>query len=182
MILFGTNRHHNSLTFLYILDIGTKGNKNDYFSTIESGNNIIKQVQENWPKHFNEDISFDTVTSGFKNIKKVAPSVYQQFNHFKLLHRRTVHNKLLFKMGISETPNCPFCNHIVESIEHAYIECENVKGLWKATENKVRLIYDSHFKIADIEKIFGDIDNDQVKQVIIICVRDVIYHKKKNRL
>ena len=59
---------------LYILDIGTKGNKNVYFSTIESGNNIIKQVQEKWAIHFNEDISFDTVTSGFKNIKKVAPS------------------------------------------------------------------------------------------------------------
>ena len=55
---------------LYLLDIGTKGNKNVYFSTIKSGNNIIKPVQEKWAKHFNEDISFDTVTSGFKNIKK----------------------------------------------------------------------------------------------------------------
>ena len=82
-------------------------------------------------------------------------------------------------MGISGTPNCPFCNHIVESIEHAYVECENVKGLWKATENWVRLFYVSHFEIADIEKIFGDIENDQVKQVIILSVRDVIYHKRK---
>ena len=51
----------------YILDIGTKDNKNVYFSTIESGYNIIKQVQEKWAKRFDEDISFDTVTSGFKN-------------------------------------------------------------------------------------------------------------------
>ena len=90
-----------------------------------------------------------------------------------------MYNKLLFKRGISETSNCPFCNHIVESIEHAYIECENVKGLWRATVNWIRLIYDSNIKIADIEKIFGDIDNDQVKQVIILSVRDVIYHKRK---
>ena len=43
------------------------------------------------------------------------------------------------------------------------------------------MIYDSHFKIADIEKIFGDIDNNQVKRVhvIILNVRDVIYHKRK---
>ena len=68
-------------------------------------------------------------------------------------------------MGISETSNCPVCNHIVESIEHAYIEYENVKSLWKATGNWVRLIYDSHFKIAYIEKIFGDIDSNQVKNV-----------------
>ena len=43
----------------------------------------------------------------------------------------------------------------------------------------VRLIHDSHFKIADIEKIFGAIDNNQVKLVIILNVRDVIYHKGK---
>ena len=41
-------------------------------------------------------------------------------------------------MGISETLHCPFSNHIEESIELAYIECENVKGLWKAIENWVR--------------------------------------------
>ena len=82
---------------LYILDLGTKGNKNVYFSTIESGDSILKQVQENWPKHLNDDITFGTVTKGFKNIKTKAPSVYQHFNNFKLLHRRTVHKKCYLK-------------------------------------------------------------------------------------
>ena len=90
---------------LYILDLGTKGNKNVYFSTIESWNSILKQVQENWSKQLNGDIIFETVTKGFRNIKTIPPSVYQHFNNFKLLHRITVHNKLLFKVGISETPN-----------------------------------------------------------------------------
>ena len=31
---------------LYILDLGTKGNKNIYFSTVESGHDVIKHVQE----------------------------------------------------------------------------------------------------------------------------------------
>ena len=31
---------------LYILDLGTKGNKKVCFSTIESGNSILKQAQE----------------------------------------------------------------------------------------------------------------------------------------
>ena len=117
------------------------------------------------------------MTKGFKNTNVIAPSVYQQFNHLKLLHRRTVHNKL--KMGISETPNCLFCKIDKESIEHAYIECENVKGLWKATEDCVRLIDDSDFKISDIDKIFGDQGNNQVKQLIILSVRDVIHFKRK---
>ena len=67
-----------------------------------------------------------------------------------------------------------------ESIEQAlYIEYENVKGLRKATEDWVRLFYDSHFKISDIEEKFGDKDNNQVKQLIILSVRDGIYCKSK---
>ena len=111
------------------------------------------------------------MTKGFKNIKVIAPSVYQHFKHYKLQHRRTVHNKLRFEMGISETPNCLFCKIDTESIEHAYIECENVKGVWKATDDWVRLIYDSHFKMSDIEKIFGDKGNNRVKQLIILSVK-----------
>ena len=82
-------------------------------------------------------------------------------------------------MGISENPNCIFCKIDTESIEHVYIEYENVKGLWKATKDWVRLFYYSHFKISDIEKNFGDKDNNQVKQLIILSVRDVIYCKRK---
>ena len=44
-------------------------------------------------------------------------------------HRRTVHSKLLFKMGISETPNCLFCKTETESIEDIYIECDNVNSV-----------------------------------------------------
>ena len=33
---------------LYILDIGTKGNKTVYFSTVESGNANIKLCQDKW--------------------------------------------------------------------------------------------------------------------------------------
>ena len=46
---------------LYILDLGTQCDKNVDFSTIESGNSILKQVKENWSKHLNDDITFETV-------------------------------------------------------------------------------------------------------------------------
>ena len=162
---------------LYILDLGTNGNKNVYFSTVESGNSIIKQVQVKWSKRLDDELTFDSVTSGFKIIKVIAPSVYQHFNNFKLLHRQTVHNKLLFKMGISETPNFFFCKIEIESIEQAYIKCENIKKLGKVIEDWVKSIYDSHFKKSDIEGKFGDKDY-QIKQLIILSVRDVIYSKR----
>ena len=43
----------------------------------------------------------------------------------------------------------------------------------------MREIYDSHFKISDIEKIFGCMENNQITQLIIIMVKDVIYKTEK---
>ena len=63
--------------------------------------------------------------------------------------------------------------------EQCTVHHENVKDLWEATEDWVRLIYDSHFRISDIEKIVGDKGNTQLKQSIILSVRYVIYCKRK---
>ena len=81
---------------------------------------MLKRVQENWSKHLNGDIAFATVTTGFKNIKTIAPSVYQHFNNFMLLHRRMVLINLSIKIGIlvSETPKCKTGT---ETIEHTRI-------------------------------------------------------------
>ena len=59
---------------------------------------------------------------------------------------------MLFKMGISETANWPFFKTETETIEHIYIEFDNVQNMWKVTEDWVRMIYDAHFKISS-EKI-----------------------------
>ena len=52
-------------------------------------------------------------------------------------------------------------------MENIYIECDNAKNMRKVTEDWVRMIYDAHFKISDIEKIFGENTNSPVKQLII---------------
>ena len=45
---------------------------------------------------------------------------------------------------------------------HIYIDCDIAKNLWKETEIWFRSMYDNRFKIADVEKIFGSHDNDQI--------------------
>ena len=70
-------------------------------------------------------------------------------------------------MGISEIPNCLFCKSETETLEHICIECDNAKNLWKVIGDWVRMIYDAHFKILDIEMIFGENDNSPIKQLII---------------
>ena len=53
------------------------------------------------------------------------------------------------------------------------------KDLWKITEDWVRLIYDFHFKIANIENKFKDKNDNPAKQLIGLSVKDVIYSKTK---
>ena len=92
----------------------------------------------------------------------------QHYNQYKLFHRRTVHNKLLNIMGISETTSCLFSNNCIEAVGRIYPECENVVNLWKITEEWVINFYDCHFKIADLEKIYSETSNDQIRQQILV--------------
>ena len=96
----------------------------------------------------------------------------------KLIHRRTVNNKLLQRMGIISNDKFLYCKDFIEIIEHIYIQCENTRQIWNDTEKWVREIYDSHFRISDIEKIFGCMENNQITQLIIITVKYVIYQKE----
>ena len=140
---------------LHIIEVGSKGNKNTYFGSSSLNDNVIVELRDKWCKTMNDEIRLHTISKAFKIAKTNSPSVYQHFIQYKLLHRRVVNNKLLYKMGISETPNCLFC-HNIETIEHIYIECENVTELWNNTEKWVRRLYSPHFKISDTEKVFGE--------------------------
>ena len=163
---------------LYMIEVGNKGNKNIYFKTQKNVNSTLVDLQNKWSEKLNDEIMLDTISSAFKNAKRYSLSVYQHFIQFKLLHRRITHNKLLHKMEIIESPNCLFCNQI-ETIEHIYLECPNAIDIWQKTENWVKSLHYPHFKISEIEKIFGEKYNNLMKQLIITSVKDVIYCKRK---
>ena len=166
------NIHPRMPFILYIIEPGQKGNKNAYFSKQASDLYVLSDLQGKWSQKLNDEIRLDTISNSFKNAKKISPSVYQHFNKYKLIHRRIVHNKLLYKMGISETPNCLYCG-ITETIEHVYLECPNVIDLWQETEGWVKRLHFPHFKISEVEKIFGEKYSNCIKHMIII------YQKRK---
>ena len=86
------------------------------------------------------------------------------------------HNKfkVQYKMGISETPHCLYCNN-TETIEHVYIECVNARQLWQDIENWVRILHCPQFIISYTEKLFGEKYNDYIKHIIVISIIDVIH-------
>ena len=163
---------------LYIAETNSKGNKNTYYNVTNTGNMVLNDLQTKWSEKLNDEIRIDTLSNSLKNAKKYSPSVYQHFLQYKLLHRRIVHNTLLFRMGISNTPNCLFCDE-PETIEHVYLECPNAVNLWLNTENWVKSLNFPHFKISENEKIFGEKYNNHLKHIIVISIKDVIYQKRK---
>ena len=99
--------------------------KNTYFNSLNTGLNILTELQDKWSEKLNDEIRLDTLSNSFKNAKRYSPSIYQHFIQYKLFHRRIVHNELLHKMGISTT--------LLETIEHVYIGCPNAIHLWQET-------------------------------------------------
>ena len=50
---------------------------------------------------------------------------------FKLLHRRIATNNYLYKIGISLTDSCTFCEQTTETLIHLFWECESVQKFWQ---------------------------------------------------
>lgn len=50
---------------------------------------------------------------------------------FKILHRIVQHKELLFRMGIEESPECPFCDES-ESIQHKFYWCPRSLLFWQS--------------------------------------------------
>ena len=149
-----------------------------YFNSLKDDISFINVLREKWCKALNDDITDDTLFKSFKNANKIAPSEYQYYNQYKLIQRRTIKNQLLKRMEIVDSDTCLFCKDCIETIEHIYLHCNNVKKLWNNTITWVKSIYDVHFIISDHEHVFGCSTDNQVSQLLITSVKDVKYQNE----
>ena len=54
---------------------------------------------------------------------------------FKLLHRKIAANNYLYKIGISLTNICTFCEQNTESLIHLFWDCELVQTFWQKIQH-----------------------------------------------
>ena len=54
---------------------------------------------------------------------------------FKLLHRKIATNDYLYKIGISLTDICTFCEQNTESLIHLFWDCELIQTFWKKIQH-----------------------------------------------
>ena len=61
----------------------------------------------------------------------VTVDAYTRMFQYKCLNNILYLNNALFKMKLSDTPLCSFCNAKNETVSHLFYECNNTKLLWQ---------------------------------------------------
>ena len=137
---------------LFEIGLNNKGCRRTYNKLMTYNGNIIQEVKEKWERTLNEEIDYTTIEKAFKTLPKINDSAYQKYLQFKLLHSRTAINEKLYTMEITDTNICPVCNVSIETIKHAFLECNSVVLLWKEIEKWFKINTRKTVKLSDIDK------------------------------
>ena len=79
---------------------------------------------------------------------------YTKHMKFKMLHRRIVTNRILYDKGMKYISSCPYCDKLIETIEHAFLKCDMVKRLWREVAQWLRNDIDRTMKNSDAENTY----------------------------
>ena len=95
---------------------------------------------------------------------------------YKILNRILFTNKMLFKMKISDTDKCTFCNEEEETIEHLLTTCKYTLPFWKEVIKWLKT-YNIHENLDELKILFGVLNNNCLDLVnhIILIGKQVIY-------
>ena len=102
-----------------------------YNMLIERQASLPQRNQDKWISDFQayaaEEIDWSKIYSlPFLCTPESKLRVFQ----FKLVHRRISTNRYLFKVGLSSSEQCTFCENTSESLLHLFWECPKTKVFW----------------------------------------------------
>ena len=157
-----------------------KGCSKTYNLLMEYNQNIITDIKNKWDISLSDDIPNEKIMKSFILLHKMKEGSFAKYFQFKMLHMRIVTNKKLQIMGIRNDSQCPYCDEQVETIEHAFLECEAAKEIWKEVETWLKTSINTTIKISNLDKIFGTgMEHDIVEKTIIATKRVIYRHRQK---
>ena len=84
--------------------------------------------ENQWAKIIDPNLDWKNIhMMSFKNTKNSKLQWFQ----YRIVHRILGTNKILHKMGKSESDKCTFCKESVETIEHIFWSCHKVAAIWE---------------------------------------------------
>ena len=95
---------------------------------------------------------------------------------YKCLNRIVFTNKVLYKMGIVDSPMCNFCGKSEESLEHLFLCCEISKIFWLLVTKWLKDYFINFHSLNSIDLTFGFFRKDffVLNHIITIC-KQVIF-------
>ena len=164
---------------LFEVGLAQKGCGRIYNRLMNYNGNIIKEVKEKWETVLNEEINYKTIEKAFIELKKCQGSAYQKYFQFKLLQSRTAIRDKLYIMNLTDTNLCPLCETYIETIKHAFIECDYVNTLWYQIEQWLEIKLKKTIKLSITDKIFGRHDSNEIIDKVILSAKIVIFNNRK---
>ena len=92
---------------------------------------------------------------------------------FKFIHRKIATQFYLSKIGVSDTPNCNFCDSHPQTLIHLFLKCVNVTSLWREIFTWLKSKNVRHCKLTEEEICFGTLYLNQ-----FYLVNTIILHAK----
>lgn len=162
---------------LFIFYKNVKGCKDMYNVLINEKKSQVsaklKWIEENDPPY--EETDWHKI---FELPFKITRDSKLQWLQFQTLHRILPTNYYLHKLKLIESPNCSFCRKHPETIDHLFVECYEVKKLWRAVEDlflrqyMIPITFDRH------NIIFGkyeDCKKNRVPNLLIFITKHYIF-------
>ena len=112
---------------------------------------LAEKSQWSHPNLFGQNWQKKESTSAIYATKEVRLRTLQ----WKIIHNIYPTQILLHKMGIAENSNCKYC-HQRDYLEHFFVECSSVAGLWREVNSMVARIL--NVPVGDLtvqQKLFG---------------------------
>ena len=165
---------------LFEIGMGEKGCSKIYNKLMSYNGNLLKEIQEKWECTLNDHLTYEIVEHAFKKLTKMKTGPYQKYFQFKFLHNRTITREKLFRMEISDSNICKNCEQEIDTLQHAFLDCNATKELWSQVEQWLKLVFSPHIKLTDIDKIFGyQMENEFIDKVIL-NTKLIIYNNNKD--
>ncbi|CAC5368334.1 unnamed protein product [Mytilus coruscus] len=145
----------------------------DVYSLFIDRGSVSPISQQRWEESFNIEISDEKWNSIYLLAFKCTIESKLQAFQYKMLHRIVSHNYLLEKYKLSLTNECASCKEI-ETIEHKFFECTEIKQFWREFSNWWYLVFGVKIFLNKDSVIFGVLNSDNL--VLNYCILQAKYY------
>ena len=175
---------HNHMKLL----LKSKKGAQDFYETLKSNIAIEEpRALHKWEKDLNISIDHSSWRRINKNCFYTIQDKTLIWFQYKIIYRLTGTNSLLYKMKLTDSQLCNFCNIKEETIYHLFVGCEKTSKFWKTIGTWLMEKGNINFDLGPNILLFGNWHLEQgqdINNIISILAKRYIFKcsKKKQEL